>query len=91
MIPSALLLIFFLINLHLQINHSLKYSLKDSKNFFMQSLPLYTSCLFSMLLNYGITYIEKLDGICSLTYVVNKFSGLLLHSLIFSIKHSRSA
>ena len=34
---------------------------KDSKVFYMQSLPLYTSCLFSMLLNVNIVDIEKLD------------------------------
>ena len=43
-------------------------SLKNSQNFFMQSLPLYTSCLFSMLLNENIADIEKADGMCSLTY-----------------------
>ena len=30
---------------------SIMCSLKDSQNFFMQSLPLYKSCLFSMLVN----------------------------------------
>ena len=50
-------------------------SLKDLQNFFMQSLPLYTSCLFSMLLNDNIEDIKKLDGICSPTFVVNEFSG----------------
>ena len=39
----------------------------------MQSLPLYTSCLFSMLLNDDIVDIEKPDGLCSLTFVVNEF------------------
>ena len=46
-------------------------SLKDSQNFFMQSLSLYTSYLFSMLLNHDIVDIEKPDGICSLTAIVN--------------------
>ena len=41
----------------------------------MQSLPLYTSCLFSMLLNDNIVDVKKLDGICSPTFVVNEFSG----------------
>ena len=50
----------------------------------MQSLP---SCLFSMLLNDDIVDIEKPDGICSLTFAVDKFSGSFLHALIFSIKH----
>ena len=66
-------------------------SLKDSQNFFMQPLPLYRSCLFSMLLNDDIGDIEKPDGIYSLTFVVDEFSGLFLHPSIFSIKHSRSA
>ena len=45
----------------------------------MQSLPLYTSCLFSILLNEDIVDIERPDGICSLTFVVDEFSGLFLH------------
>ena len=40
-------------------------SLKNSQNFFMQSLPLFTSCLFSMFLNEDIVEIEKPDGIYS--------------------------
>ena len=65
-------------------------SLKDSQNFFIQSLPVYTSFLFYMLLNDDIVDIEKSDGICSLTFDVDEFSGLFLHPSIFSIKHSRS-
>ena len=57
----------------------------------MQSLPLHTSCLFSMALNDNILDIEKPDGICSLTFVVDEFSGLFLHPSIFSIIHSRKA
>ena len=34
-------------------------SLKESQNLFIQSLPLYTSCLFSMLLNDDLADIEK--------------------------------
>ena len=49
-------------------------SLKNSQNFLRQSLPLYTSCLFSMLLNQDIVDIEKSDGICSITFVVDEFS-----------------
>ena len=66
-------------------------SLKNSRNFFMQSLPVHASCLFPMLLNEDIVDIEKPDGICSLTFVVDGFSGLFLHLSIFSIIHSRSA
>ena len=40
-----------------------------------------------MLLNDGIVEIEKSDGICSPTFVVNEFSGLFLHTSIFSMKH----
>ena len=57
----------------------------------MQSLPLYTSCLCSMLLNYNVVDIEKPDGICSLTFVGDEFPGLFLHHTVLSIKHSRSA
>ena len=44
-----------------------------------------------MLQNEDTVVIEKPDGICSLTFVVDKFSGLFLHSSIISIIHSRSA
>ena len=58
-------------------------SLKNPQNFFMQSVPPYTSCLFSMLLNDDIVDNEKPNGICSLTFVVDEFSGLFLHPSIF--------
>ena len=51
---------------------------------------MYTSYLFSVLLNEDIVNIEKPDGICSLTFVVDEFSGLFLHPSIFSIIHTRS-
>ena len=38
-----------------------------------------------MLLHEDIIDIEKPDGICSLTFVVDEFSGLFLHPSIFSI------
>ena len=44
-----------------------------------------------MLLNDDIVDIEKPDGICSSTFVVNEFSGLFLHPSVFPSKHSRSA
>ena len=44
-----------------------------------------------MLLNEGIVDIEKPDIICSLTFVVDKFSGIFLHLAIFPIIHSKSA
>ena len=44
-----------------------------------------------MLLNDDIVDIETTDGICTPTFVVNEFSGLVLHLSIFSIKYSRSA
>ena len=44
-----------------------------------------------MLLNEDIVEIEKSDGICSLTFVVDEFSGLFLDPSVFYIIHSRSA
>ena len=44
-----------------------------------------------MLLNEDIVDIEKPGGICSLTYVVEEFSGLFLHPSIFSVRQLRSA
>ena len=46
---------------------------------------------FYMLLNKVIADIEKPDGICSLTFVVDEVAKNFLHPLIFSITHSRSA
>ena len=44
----------------------------------MQYLFLYTSCLFSVLVNNNIVDIEKPDGLCLPTFVVDEFSGLSL-------------
>ena len=60
-------------------------SLTDLQNFFMQSLPLETSCLFSMLLNDDIVDIEKTDGIHSFTFVIDEISRLFSHLSVFSI------
>ena len=57
----------------------------------MQYFPLYTSCLFSMLLDDDIVDIEKLDGICSPAFVMDELSGLFLPQSISTITHSRSA
>ena len=43
-----------------------------------------------MLLNDDIVDIEKADGICLSTFVVDEFSGLFLHQSVFFIQHSRS-
>ena len=51
------------------VNNFIFISLKNSQNFFMQSLPLHTSCSFSELLDNDIVDIEKPDGICLLTVV----------------------
>ena len=58
---------------------------------FIQFLQLYTSYLFSMLLNKDIKDIKKPEGKFSLTFVVDECSGLLLHLSIFSIIHLISA
>ena len=42
-----------------------------------------------MLVNEDIAEIEKGDGICSFTFVVDEFSGLFLHPSIFSMIHLR--
>ena len=89
MIPAALLLITSFLSFFFVIFCA--YSLTYSQNFFIQYLPVYTLCLFSMLLNEDIVDIEKLDGICSFIFVGNKFSGLFLHPSVFFITHSRFA
>ena len=64
---------------------------KDSQNFFMQFLPLHTSCLFSMSLNDNIADIEKPDGIYLPTFIVDDFLALFLYPSIVSIRDSRCA
>ena len=76
MVPAALLSItsFFVFKInyfHYMLFHGFTI-------LFMQSLPLYTPCLLSMLLNDDIVDSEKHDRICSLTFIVGKFSGLFL-------------
>ena len=51
-------------------------SLKNPENLFIQSLPLHTSCLFSIFLSEYIVAIQKPYGIWSLTFVVDELSGL---------------
>ena len=48
-------------------------SLKDSQNFFIHSLSLHTSCVFSLLLNEDTVDFEKPNGICLLTFVLYEF------------------
>ena len=67
------------------------FSLKNSQDFFILSLPKYTSCLFYILLNEDIADIEKPYGIYLLTSVADAFPESFLHPSIFSIIHSRSA
>ena len=43
-----------------------------------------------MLLNEDNVDIDKPDGICLPTFVVDEVSGLFLHPSFFSIKYSRS-
>ena len=57
----------------------------------MQSLPLYTSCLFYVSLNDNIVDIEKPGGIYLPTFIADDFSGIFLHPSTFSIKDSRYA
>ena len=55
MVPAVHFPYFFFLKLII----SVACFLKDSQNFFMQSLPLYTSCLFSMLLNDNMVEMKK--------------------------------
>ena len=57
----------------------------------MQSLPLYTACLFSLHFNDDIVDIEKPDGTYIPTFVVDELLGLFLHPSVSSIKLLRSA
>ena len=44
-----------------------------------------------MVINEDFLEMENPDRICLLTFVVDEFSGLLLHPSIFPVIHSRSA
>ena len=82
MIPAGLLLIiwfFFFLELLILI----VCSLKNPQNVFIQPLPLYASCLFSMLLNTDIVDTKKADRIGLLIFVADEFSGTLLHPYFF--------
>ena len=59
--------------------------------FFMQSSPLYTSCLFSIPSNDHMIDTEFPQGMCSATFVVDDFSKLFLQLYILLIKISGSA
>ena len=85
MISAALLSI---TSFFLKLIISVVCSLEDSQSFFMQFLPLYTSCLFSMVLNVNISDIKKPGGTCLPTFVVDKVSELFLYPSVFSIKNS---
>ena len=73
MIPAAILLI---ISFFFKLIIFIACSLKNSRNIFKQPLPPHTSCLFSMHLSEDIVDIEKPDGICLLTFVIDE---LFLH------------
>lgn len=64
--------------------------IKNPQSFSMQSSPLHTSYLFSILLNVPVGDIEY-PRICSSILVVDNFSELLLHPSTFFIKDWRSA
>ena len=51
---------------------SIASSLRDSQNFFMQSLHLYTSSWYSMFINGDIVDTENSYGICFLAFVENE-------------------
>ena len=65
-------------------------SLKNSQTFFIQSSPLYISCIFSIPSNVYILGIEHPQGICLPTFVADDFLGLFLHPSVFLIKDLRS-
>ena len=60
------------------------YTLKYTQNFFMQSFPLYTSCLFSTLLDDDIVDIEKQNMFAY--FSVDEYSELVLYQSVFSNK-----
>ena len=53
-------------------------SLKNLRNFFMQSLALHTSCLFFIPSNAYVVDIAKPDKICSPSFVAGNLIGLVL-------------
>ena len=60
-------------------------SLKDSQNLFINLYP-YIHHAYFLYYNDDIVDIEKPNGICSPTFVVNEFSALFLHPSFFLLK-----
>ena len=85
MFPDVCVLItsFFVLKLIISIAYSL------TKHFYAVFASVYIM-IISMLLNDAIVEIEKIDGICSNTFVVKEYTRLFSYP-IFSIKHPRSA
>ena len=89
MIPAAHFLIIFFLNLVVVI----ACSLNSSQNFFIQSLRLYTLCLFSMLLNFECTTCSlllsieeiKLIAIVSPSLHVSDFLRLFMMSFKYGL------
>ena len=71
--------IFFFLKLNIFVACSIKDSQKPFHAVFTS--VLYTSCLFSMLLNDDIVDIEKPEGICSPTFVLNEFFRIIFTSI----------
>ena len=61
-------------------------SLKEVQNTFTQSFPRYKVYLYSMCSNAQIFDIEYPQGICSLIFAVEEFSGLFAHPSLFYLK-----
>ena len=74
------LILYYFIFFYLKLVIFISFSLKHLPNFFT---PLYTTCLFSMSLHEDNIHIEKADGIFSVVFLVDEFSGLLLHPSFF--------
>ena len=64
---------------------------KNLQKLFIQSSPLYSSWLSSMVLNDDIVEIKKSDGRCLATFVVDDFADFYYNPSILLIKGSKSA
>ena len=80
------LLLFNFIIFFLKLIIFIVFSLKYSQNFFIHSLPRYTSSLFYMLLNEDIVDIEKLDGICLLNFLIFRIIFTSISLFYYTLK-----
>ena len=69
----------------LKANYPNAYTFKNLQKLFIQSFPLYSSCLCFIVLSDDIVEIKMSDGRCLATFVVDDFADFYLNPSILLI------